>query len=83
MASGVTVVGTSVGGAAEILVDGENALTFTPDDPANLAQQLKRLVESPSLRERLSIAGRNTAVNKFDIQRMTTEIESYLQAIVQ
>ncbi len=81
MASGVVVVGTSVGGAAEILADGENALTFTPDDPASLANQLKRLIESPDLRERLAKSARQTAVDKFDLQRMTTEIETYLQSI--
>jgi glycogen(starch) synthase len=83
MASGVVVVGTAVGGAAEILADGENALTFTPDDPASLASQLKRLIDSPELRERLAKAGRETAADKFDIRRMTAEIESYLQGIIQ
>ena len=83
MASGVSVVGTSVGGAAEILSDNENALTFTPDDPSSLSQQLKRLIESPALREKLSTKGRETAIAQFDIQRMTTEIESYLQGILQ
>lgn len=82
MASGVPVVGTRVGGAAEILIDGENALVFTPDDPMSLAEQLKRLIESPSLCERLGRAGRETAVARFDLKRMTTEIESYLQALV-
>ena len=82
MASGVVVVGTSVGGAAEILSENENALLFTPDDPVSLSKQLKRLIESPQLRERLAASGRETAVNKFDIQRMTSEIETYLQALV-
>ena len=82
MASGVPVVGTRVGGAAEILMDGENALVFTPDDPMSLAEQLKRLIELPSLCERLGRAGRETAVERFDLKRMTTEIESYLQALV-
>lgn len=83
MASGVTVVGTAVGGAAEILADELNALTFTPDDPARLSLQLKRLIESPALRGRLAKSGRETAVNKFDIHRMTTEIEAYLQTLKQ
>jgi glycosyltransferase involved in cell wall biosynthesis len=83
MASGVVVVGTPVGGAAEILVDGENALTFTPDDPASLASQLKRLIESPELRGRLARSARQAAVDKFDIRRMTAEIETYLQGITQ
>ncbi|MDL1909442.1 glycosyltransferase family 4 protein [Chloroflexi bacterium CFX6] len=82
MASGLAVVGTKVGGASEILVDGENALTFTPDDPESLSLQLKRLIESPALRERLAASGRETAVNLFDVRRMTGGIESYLQNVV-
>jgi len=81
MASGLTVVGTAVGGAAEILVEDENALLFTPDDPVSLSQQLKRLIESSVLREKLALSGRQTALEKFDIQRMTAEIESYLQTL--
>lgn len=78
MASGVVVVGTAVGGAAEILSDGGNALTFTPDDPASLASQLKRLIDSPALRERLAESARRTAAEKFDLRRMIEEIEGYL-----
>ena len=81
MASGLAVVGTSVGGSAEILVEDENALLFIPDDPASLSRQLKRLIELPELRERLASSGCKTAVQKFDIRRMTEEIESYLQMI--
>lgn len=83
MASGVVVVGTAVGGAAEILTDGENALTFTAGDPSSLASQLKRLIESPDLRERLAESARRTAAEKFDLRRMTAEIETYLQGIAQ
>lgn len=83
MASGAVVVGTAVGGAAEILADGENALTFTAGDPSSLASQLKRLIDSPLLRERLAESARRTAAEKFDLRRMTAEIESYLQGIAQ
>jgi glycogen(starch) synthase len=78
MASGVTVVGTATGGAAEILSDNENALLFKPGDAEGLAEQLRRLAESPELRKRLSEAGRRTALEKFDLRRMTSEIEAYL-----
>jgi glycosyltransferase involved in cell wall biosynthesis len=78
MASGVVVVGTAVGGAAEILVDGKNALTFTADNSASLTRQLKRLIDSPALRERLAESARRTATDKFDLRRMTEEIERYL-----
>lgn len=82
MASGVAVVGTATGGAAEILVENQNALLFAPDDAVGLATQVARLVESPSLRQQLTKAGRQTALAKFDLQRMTTEIETYLRLIV-
>jgi len=82
MASGVAVVGTAVGGASEILIDEVNTLTFTPDDPVDLADQLKRLIESPSLRQQLTEEGARTALDKFDIQRMIGEIDEYLQTMV-
>ena len=81
MASGVAVIGSAVGGAGEILKNNENALTFTPDDHVDLGRKMKRLIESSSLRERLAKAGREIARNKFDICRMTTEIESCLQTL--
>jgi glycogen(starch) synthase len=82
MAAGVTVIGTATGGAAEILADNENALIFAPSDAAGLAAQIARLVESPLLRQQLTDAGRQTALTKFDLHRMTTEIEAYLRTIV-
>jgi glycosyltransferase involved in cell wall biosynthesis len=81
MASGVVVIGTRVGGAAEILLDGENSLAFTPDDPVSLAKQIKKLIESPELRMKLGQAGKESAVDKFDLQRMTSEIEEYFQSM--
>jgi glycosyltransferase involved in cell wall biosynthesis len=81
MASGLAVAGTAVGGAAEILRHDENALVFTAGDPASLAQTLKRLIEDSDLRERLGSAARNSVMDTFDLQRMTLEIERYLQSL--
>jgi glycosyltransferase involved in cell wall biosynthesis len=81
MASGVAVIGAATGGAAEIMIDNENALLFASGDSNNLAEKLIKLIESPALRERLTKVGRETAIGKFDIQRMTTGIEEYLQTI--
>lgn len=83
MASGVPVVGAPVGGAKEILAENVNALTFTPNDPVNLADRLRKLIESPELRDTLGKAGRTIAMHEFDIQRMTREIETYLESLVQ
>ena len=82
MASGAVVIGTATGGAREILLNNENALVFSPGEAVGLATQIARLIESPSLRRQLAKAGRRTATEKFDIQRMTEEIEIYLQTLV-
>lgn len=81
MASGVPVIGAQVGGAAEVLMENENALIFPPENPLILADQIKRLVESPELRKRLAESARRTAINRFDINRMTEEIGAYLTSI--
>lgn len=81
MASGMVVVGAAVGGAAEILQDGENALTFPPNDPEALSRQLKRLIDSPALCKQLAESARRTAAEKFDLRRMTEEIEEYLYSL--
>lgn len=82
MAAGAVVIGAAVGGTAEILRDNENALTFPPNDEGMLAAQIVRLVRSPQLRGQLAVAGQRTAVEKFDMQRMATEIELYLQQMI-
>lgn len=80
MASGVVVVATATGGAAEIVADEENALVFPPQNAALLASQLVRLVRNPGLYERLAASGRRVALERFDIRRMAEGVEQYLEA---
>lgn len=82
MASGVVVIGTATGGAAEILVDNHNALVFDAGDAGALATQIVRLYHSPALRRRLADAGRHTALTTFDINTMTAGIERYLERVL-
>jgi glycogen(starch) synthase len=82
MASGLVVVGTTTGGTKEILVDGQNGLTFAPENAEDLSEKIARLVTDPDLRCRLAKAGRQTVVEKFSIDRTVKEIEAYLQTVV-
>ena len=61
MASGAACVLTDSGGASEYAVDGVNALLVPPRDSAALAAGIRRLLDDPALRERLSAAGIETA----------------------
>ena len=81
MASGLVVIGTTTGGTKELLVDGENGLTFAPENAEELAGQIARLAVDPELCRRLAAAGRRTVVEKFTIDRTVKEIEDYLQKI--
>ena len=63
MGLGRPVVATARGGSAEFLEHGANALVFDADDPAGLADTVKRLAERPELRDQLRAEGRRTAAS--------------------
>ncbi len=78
MACGLPVVASTGGGHAEALVDGGNALTFPPEDPAALAASLERLLSDPDLRLRLASAGLATVRERFTTERYVNELEGFL-----
>ena len=78
MLAGLIVVGTTTGGTKEILIDGNNGLTFATEDAQGLARQIRRLLEDPALCLRLSLAGHQTTLEKFTLTRMVDEIDAYL-----
>jgi len=61
MRAGVPVVATSRGGAGEIVTDGVDGLLVDPEDPRALTAALVRVVDDPSVRERLAAVGPETA----------------------
>jgi glycosyltransferase involved in cell wall biosynthesis len=61
MASGTPVIATGRGGSGEYLVDEGNALLYPRDEPARLADQVRRLATDEELRRRLIEAGIATA----------------------
>ncbi len=50
-AMGVVVIGTDLGGIAELVQHGHNGLLFAPDDAASLATQMQRMIDEPTLLE--------------------------------
>ncbi len=81
MAAGLLVIGAPVGGQAEMLQDGRNALTFPAGDAAALAAQIERALNDPGLCGRLAAAGRKTVFERFDLDRMVLEVEGWLEEI--
>lgn len=81
LACGMVVVGSANGGTAETIVHGENGLLFRAGDAADLARQVKRLLDDPSLRRSLAEGGRRTAEEKFDVNRLIENLETYLKKV--
>ncbi len=74
MACGKAVIVSPAGGAGELCIDGEDALTHVTGDPADLARQIQRLATDHQLRRRLGVAGRAVAVRRFAGDRLAREL---------
>lgn len=66
MAMGLATIGTTAGGAREIIDDGVDGVLVPPEQPAALAEAIRGLVRDPELRRRMGVAARRKIVNQFD-----------------
>jgi glycogen synthase len=82
MAAGLLVIGSEVGGQAEMLKHLQNALTFSAEDATGLADRIEQALNDPDLRARLARAGQQTVLERFTLERMTDNIEAWLEQIL-
>ncbi len=76
MAAGVPVVSTRVGGADELVVDGETGLLVPPARPELLAEAIGRLAAEPERRQAMGQAGRVRATEAFSLAAMVGGYEA-------
>ncbi len=69
MAVGLPVVASAVGGVPEIVDDEQTGLLVTPGAVTELADALSRLIGDRGLREKMGRAGRQTALERYDLPR--------------
>ena len=80
MACGVPLVATTGGGLPEVV--GDAALTVPPRDVDALADAIRRLLDTPELRDRLGKAGYERIRSKFQWEQTAREtVDVYRQAI--
>jgi glycosyltransferase involved in cell wall biosynthesis len=70
------VVGTTVGGIPEVIVDGETGLLTPPRDTRALARAMGRLMTDPDLRREMGRRGRELVLERFSLEQMAAEIEA-------
>jgi glycosyltransferase involved in cell wall biosynthesis len=82
MASGLVVVSNLNGGQAEVLRDGENALTYPVADAARLAECVKALIDEPDVARRLAAAGHELVNRELTMEIMLERYERFLRSVV-
>ena len=79
MATGMPVVSTTLTGNPEIIDDGVNGFLTEPGDAAGLAQALARLLDSPELQQRMGEAGRQKAMNTFNVRKNVAVLHRFFR----
>lgn len=82
MAAGLPVVATRSGGPEEIVTDGEDGLLVPPGDPAALAAAIRRVIDSASVGKRLGQRARQTAGDRFSLDRTLDRYERLYEEIL-
>ncbi len=82
MASGTPVVASRIGAIPEVVEDGVTGLLATPDDPADLADKLERLLSDEPLRARMAAAGPVRMRERFSWQRAADETAAVYRKVL-
>lgn len=83
MAAGKAIVATKVGENTRVLDDGVDGLLVTPGDVDGMAQALCRLIDDPSLRQRLGAAAQRKVEERFSVAHMTEAYERVYEDVLQ
>jgi glycosyltransferase involved in cell wall biosynthesis len=78
MACGLPVIGTTLGGAGELLRPGENAWTYTAGSAEELAARLQELQRQPALRCQMAEHAQQEVQSFHNESAVTDRIENYL-----
>jgi glycosyltransferase involved in cell wall biosynthesis len=81
MAMALPVIGTTVGGIPEVIVEEETGLLAPPRDARALAQVMEQLMSDPDRRRELGRRGRELVVERFSLEQMAAEIEAVYQVL--
>jgi glycosyltransferase involved in cell wall biosynthesis len=81
LASGLPVIGTSVGGVPELVEHGRNGVLVPPRNPETLASAIRFLGERPELRAEMGRRNRAHAEANLSWERMTTRYLATYQGL--
>jgi glycosyltransferase involved in cell wall biosynthesis len=76
LAGGKPVVAYDCDGAREVCLDNKTGFLLRPGDLVGLRDRLSRLIENPSLRDRLGQTGREFVRENFSVERMVDALQA-------
>ncbi len=79
LASGTPLVAVAVRGLRELLEDGKNAVLVPPDDPAALAEGLRRVLTERELAQRIGAGGRLLAQQYTEERMVSSFLDLYVR----
>lgn len=81
-ANGVPVVASCVGGIAEIIEDRETGILVKPNNPDELYQGIKLLLEEALLREKIADKAKEQIKQRFSLERMIQQVEAVYKELI-
>ncbi len=82
MAMGTPVIGTNFGGIKDVIEDGVNGLLYENENPLQLAEQIKRLLQDKILQNQLIANGKRRALEDFAIEKTVNNYEKLFQDLI-
>ena len=82
MACGVVPIGTDVGGVPELITDGEDGCLERVGDIPKLAARAAELLTDSAKHERMAVAARKTAVDRFSTESLIPKYEQYYEEVL-
>ena len=82
MASGVPVVGTTIGAVPDLIRDGVEGRVVEPGDVTALADALEQLIADPELRLRMSVAIRERAEQHHSLPRLAARLSEIYRSVL-
>lgn len=81
LACGTPVVATDIGGVSEQIIDGQTGFLVPPQDPDAMANRIARLLDDPSLLQRLSPAAAYDAAQRFDLRQQVLHYLTWYEQV--
>ena len=79
---GTPVVGTNFGGIKNVIKDGVNGLLYPNEQPSELAEKIRLLLEDKDLREQCITEGKKTALEEYSIERTISHYEAFFEQLI-